>query len=132
MEVYKFLKTEFHGKCTLKSSRTKFTRLCYLKLILIQLIISFYFDFYLSIKLPHQTITQLLLSTNVLLFDALTIWIQYFVLFFSILSQKKNKKIYVKRKNNIPSSCMIFLVFYMGWTYILRGSLFIQVVPQET
>ena len=32
---------------------------------------------------------NLVLSTNVLLFDVLTILIQYFALFFSILSQKE-------------------------------------------
>ena len=51
------------------------------------------------------------------------IWNSYhFVLFFSILSQKE--KFYIKRKNNTQSSCMslpFFLVFYVGWTCILRG-----------
>ena len=49
---------------------------------------------------------NLFFSTNVLLFDVLTILINRFVLFFSILSQKQ--KFYVKRKNNSWSSCMIF------------------------
>ena len=39
---------------------------------------------------------DLFLSTNVLLFDVFTVLIHYFVLFFSILSQKE--KFYVKRK----------------------------------
>ena len=49
---------------------------------------------------------NLFLSTNVLLFEVLTILIHHFVLFFSILSQKE--KFYVKRKNNAQSSSMIF------------------------
>ena len=34
-KAYQFLKTEVHGKCILISSRTKFSRLLYLKLMLI-------------------------------------------------------------------------------------------------
>ena len=49
---------------------------------------------------------NLFLSTNVLLFDVLTILIHHFVLFFSILSQKE--KFYVKKKNHTQSSCKIF------------------------
>ena len=49
---------------------------------------------------------NLFLSTNVLLFDVLTILIHHFGLFFRILSQKK--KFYVKKKNNTQSDCMIF------------------------
>ena len=45
-------------------------------------------------------------STNMLLFDLLTILIHYFLLFFSILSEKE--KFYVKKKKNTQSSCMIF------------------------
>ena len=73
---------------------------------------------------------SLFLSTNILLFDVITILIHYFVLFFSILSQKN--KFYVKRKNNTQSSYIIifFFVFYVEWTYILRSSLFIKVVSQ--
>ena len=48
---------------------------------------------------------NLFLGTNVLLFDVLTILIHHFVLFFSILSQKK--KFYVKRISNTSSSYMI-------------------------
>ena len=51
---------------------------------------------------------NLFLSTNVLLFDVLTILIHHFVLFFSILSQKE--KFHVKRKNNTQSNCMIFFL----------------------
>ena len=47
-KVYKFLKTGVHGKYILIYSRAKFTRLLYLKLMLIWLIKSFYFDFLLS------------------------------------------------------------------------------------
>ena len=72
---------------------------------------------------------NLFLSTNVLLFDPLTILMHHFVLFFNVLSQKE--KSYVKRKNNTQSSWMIFFfVFYVGWTYFLSGSLFIKVVLQ--
>ena len=72
---------------------------------------------------------NLFLSTNVLSFDVLTILIHHLVLFFSIISQKE--KFCVKKKNNTQSSCMIFfLEFYVGWTYTLRGSLFIKVVSQ--
>ena len=51
---------------------------------------------------------NLFLSANFLLIDVLLILIHHFLLFFSI-----------------PSQC-----FYVGWTYILRGSLFIKVVSQ--
>ena len=51
---------------------------------------------------------NLFLSTNVLLFDVLTILIHHFMLFFSSLSQKK--EFYFKRKNNTKSSCMIFFL----------------------
>ena len=65
------------------------------------------------------------LCINVPLFDVLTILIHHFVLFYSILSQKE------KTENNTQSSCMVFFfVFYVGWAYILRGSLFIKVVSQ--
>ena len=47
-----------------------------------------------------------LLSTNVLLFDVLTILIHHFVLFFSILSQKE--KFYVKRKKNTQLIALFF------------------------
>ena len=68
---------------------------------------------------------QMELCTNVSLFDVLTILIHHFVLFYSILSQKE------KTENNTQSSCMVFFfVFYVGWAYILRGSLFIKVVSQ--
>ena len=58
------------------------------------------------------------LSTNVLLFDDLTILVHNFVLLVSILSQKgkfmsKKKQYSVKLQN-------IFFVFYVGWAYILR------------
>ena len=49
---------------------------------------------------------NLILTTDVLLFDVLTILIHHFVLFFSILSQRK--KFDVKRKNNTQSSYIIF------------------------
>ena len=68
------------------------------------------------------------LSTNVFSFDVLTILIHHFALCFSILSQEQ--KFYVKRKNNTQSSCMIFFIFYVGWTHFLRGSLFMKVVSQ--
>ena len=71
---------------------------------------SFYFDF----ALPNcpSDIIHLFLSTNVLLFDILTILIHYFVLLFCIFSQKE--KFYVKRKNSTQSSCMMFFfVFYV-------------------
>ena len=71
---------------------------------------------------------NLFLSTNILLFDVLTILIHHFVLFFSILIQKE--KFYVKRKKNTQSSCMIFFTFYVGWTHFLRGSLFMKAVSQ--
>ena len=48
---------------------------------------------------------NLFLSANVPLFDALTISIYHFVLFFGILSQKD--KFYIKRKNNTQSRCII-------------------------
>ena len=51
---------------------------------------------------------NLFLSTNVLLFDVLTILAHDFVLFFGILSQKE--KFYAKRKNNTQSSCMLFCI----------------------
>ena len=47
-KAYKFLNTRVHGKYILASSRARFTRLLYLKMTLIQLIKSFYFDFVLS------------------------------------------------------------------------------------
>ena len=55
---------------------------------------------------------SLFLKNNVLLFDVLTISVLHFVLFFSILSQKNN--FYVKGKNNIQSSCMIFFAYFMS------------------
>ena len=66
--------------------------------------------------------------TNILLFDVLTILMHHSVLFFSIFRQKE--KFYVKRKNSGQSSCMIFFTFYVGWTHLWRGSLFIKVVSQ--
>ena len=69
---------------------------------------------------------NLFLSTNVLLFYVLTILIHYFALLFSILSQKKH---YVKRKYSVKLHDFFF-VFFVGWTYISRGSLFIKVVSQ--
>ena len=47
-KAYKFLKTGVHGKYILVFSIAKFTRLLYLKLMLIQLIKSFHFDSVLS------------------------------------------------------------------------------------
>ena len=76
----------------------------------------------------RMDIWNLFFSTNVLLFNVLTISIRRFVLFFSILSQ--NKKFYDKRKNNTQSSSMVLFLFYVEWTYILRGSLFIKVESQ--
>ena len=38
--------------------------------------------------------------------------IHHFVLFFSIFSQKE--KLYVKRKNNTQSSCMIFFLHFIS------------------
>ena len=55
---------------------------------------------------------NLILTTNVLLFDVLTILIHHFVLFFSILSQRK--KIDVKRKNNTQSSYIFFVLYFMS------------------
>ena len=67
---------------------------------------------------------DLFLSTNVLLFEVLTILMHHVVLFFSIFCQKN--KIYVKKKNNTLSSCKtFFFVFYVGWTYILFKRLII-------
>ena len=105
-KVYKFLKTEVYTKYILISSTAKFTRLLYRKLILIK---SFYFDF--ALWNWSSDIIQLFLSTNVFLFDVLTILIHHFVLFLSILSQKK--KFYLKRKNNTQSSCMIFFLLIL-------------------
>ena len=61
---------------------------------------------------------SLFLSTNILLFDVVTILIHYFVLFFSILSQKN--KFYVKRKNNTQSSYIIIFFSY----FMLDGHIF--------
>ena len=63
---------------------------------------------------------NLFLSANILLFDVLTILIHYFVLLFSILSQKK--KFYVKRKKNTQSSCMIFFSYFMSNGHISEES----------
>ena len=72
---------------------------------------------------------DLFLSTNVLFFDALTILIHHSVLFFSILSQKE--KFYVKRKKQFSVKLHdLFFTFYVGWTYILGGLLFIKVASQ--
>ena len=51
-------------------------------------------------------------STDVLLFEVLTILIHHFVLFFSILNEKE--KFYVKKENNTQSSCMIFFPYFMS------------------
>ena len=71
---------------------------------------------------------NLFLSTNVLLFDVLTILIQHFAFFFSVLSQKE--KFYVKRKGNTRSGCMIRLPILCWMDIFLRGSLFVKVVSQ--
>ena len=49
---------------------------------------------------------ELILKHKCTLFDVLTKLMHYFVLFFSILSQKE--KFYVNRKNNTQSNCIIF------------------------
>ena len=84
--------------------------------MLIKLIKSFYFDFALS-DCPSDII-HLFLSTNVFLFDALTIAIHHFVLFVSVLSQKE--QFYVERKNNTQSSCMIFFSHLMSDGHIFE------------
>ena len=116
-----------HGNCILISSRAKFARRLYLKLISIELIKSSCFDFALS-NCPSDII-NLFLSVNVLLYDVHTILVHHFMLFFRILSQKE--KFYIKRKYSTQSNCLTFVyLFYVGWTYILTGSLYIKVVSQ--
>ena len=62
---------------------------------------------------------NLLLITNVLLFDVISILIHHFVLLFNILSQIE--KFYVKRKINTQSSCMIFFrILYRMDIYFKR------------
>ena len=64
---------------------------------------------------------NLLLSTNVLLFDALTILIHHSLLLFSILIQKE--KFYVKKEEKYSvKQHAFFFGFYVGWTYILKVS----------
>ena len=71
---------------------------------------------------------SLFLGTNVLLFDVLTISIPHFVLFFSILSQK-NRNLMSKVSATLRQAALLyFLLFYVRWTYILRGSLSIKVI----
>ena len=79
-KVYKFLKTGVHEKCMLINSKEKFIRLSYLKLILIQLINRLHCGFGLWKCLSD--VINLLLSTNVLLFDVFFILLHHFVLFF--------------------------------------------------
>ena len=67
---------------------------------------------------------NLFLSTNVLLFDVLTILIHNFVLFLSILSQKE--KLYVKGKSNDQSSCMIFFSHFMSDGHIFHEACYLQ------
>ena len=67
---------------------------------------------------------NLFLSTNVLLFDAFVILIHHFVLFFSVLRQKE--KLYVKRKHNIQSSCMIFFSYFMSDGHIFSEAPYIS------
>ena len=122
-KVYKFLKTGVYGKCLLISSRGKFAETSLSKIDIN--LISQEFLFWLcpmKLSIGHNSL--------ILKHKCVFIWCSYhFVLFFSILSQKE--KFYVKQKHNNHSSCMvIFFVFYVGWTYILRGSLLIKVVSQ--
>ena len=67
------------------------------------------------------------LSPNVLLFDVLTILIHHFMLFFSILSQKDFMS---KGKTILGQAAGFFPLFYVGWTYFLIGSIFINEVSQ--
>ena len=59
---------------------------------------------------------NLFLGTNVLLFDVLTILVHHFVLFCSILSQKK-RSFMSKRKPIVSQAPRFLFVFYVGWTF---------------
>ena len=71
---------------------------------------------------------NLFLSTNVLSFEVLTI----LTLFCVILQYPQSKREILRQKEKQYSVKLhdFFCVFYVGWTYILRGSLFIKVVSQ--
>ena len=73
---------------------------------------------------------DLFLSTNVLFFDAVTILIHHSVLFFSILSQKEKFSVKRKKEFSVKLHDFFFFTFYVGWTYILGGLLFIKVASQ--
>ena len=53
---------------------------------------------------------DLLWGTNVLLFDVLTILIGHFVLFFSILSQKKKKKVLSRKEKQYSVKLLDFFL----------------------
>ena len=67
---------------------------------------------------------RLFLSTN--LFYFLIILIHHFMLFFSIFIQKKK----CQKEKQYSVKLHDFFMFYVGWTYVLKGSLFIKVVSQ--
>ena len=67
-------------------------------------------------KLCRMDKWNLFVSTNVLLFDVLTILINRFVLFFSILSQKQ--KFYVKGKKQFTVKLHDFLSHFMSVVHI--------------
>ena len=67
---------------------------------------------------------RLFLSTN--LFYFLIILIHHFLLFFSIFIQKKK----CQKEKQYSVKLHDFFMFYVGWTYVLKGSLFIKVVSQ--
>ena len=71
---------------------------------------------------------NLFLSTNVLLFGILRILIHHFVLFSLFLVKKTN--FMSKGKPILRQAAYFFSVFYLGWTYILKDSLYIKVISQ--
>ena len=126
-KVYKFLKTGFYGKCILISSIGKFSQTSLSKIdidIINQELLFWLCHVKLSIR--HNSFIRKC--------KCAFIWCSYilkhhFVLFFIILSQKE--KFYIKKKNNTQTSyANSFFIFYVRWTHILRGSLFIKVVSQ--
>ena len=82
-----------------------------------------------QIMLSRMDKCNLVVSTNILLFDVLTMLIHHLVLFFSFLSLKINFLPKAKKKI-LSKAIMFFFVFFVGWTNTLIPLLFIKLVSE--
>ena len=110
-KVYKFLKTGVHEKCILISSRGKFTW-TFLPKIIVGIIDQEFLFWLCPMKLSIRHNSFILKHKCDFFF-----WFSYhFNTPFCVILQypQSKREIYVKRKNNTQSSCMIFFSYFMS------------------